>query len=105
MTVLSGSRGSSWIIVANSRQRSGTVRAIGPRVENWIQVGLRRSLAISPRVGRMPTTPLKAAGLRHEPPVSDPVAIGTMPQASATPDPPDEPAAERVGSNGLPVTP
>jgi hypothetical protein len=43
--------------------------------------------------------------LRHEPPVSEPVASGTIPQASATPDPPDEPAADLVGSNGLPVAP
>ena len=49
--------------------------------------------------------PQKAAGLRSEPPVSEPVAIGTMPVASATADPPDEPAADFVGSNGLPVAP
>ncbi len=41
--------------------------------------------------------PLNAAGLRSEPPVSDPVASGTMPQASATAEPPEEPAADRVG--------
>jgi hypothetical protein len=28
-----------------------------------------------------------------------------MPQASATAEPPDEPAAERMGSKGLPVAP
>ena len=49
--------------------------------------------------------PLNAAGLRKLPPVSDPVAIGTIPQASATPEPPDDPAAFFVGSNGLPVAP
>ena len=38
--------------------------------------------------------PLKAAGLRSDPPVSEPEQIGAMPQASATPDPPDDPAAE-----------
>ena len=45
------------------------------------------------------------AGFLTEPPVSEPVASGTMPVASATADPPDEPAAERSGSKGLPVAP
>ena len=39
--------------------------------------------------------PQNAAGLRSDPPVSEPEQIGTMPVASATADPPDEPAAER----------
>jgi hypothetical protein len=66
---------------------------------------LRLLLAISPGEGRNPTTPQNAAGFLTEPPVSEPVASGTMPVASATADPPDEPAAERSGSNGLPVAP
>ena len=49
--------------------------------------------------------PEKAAGLRSEPPVSEPVQSGTIPVASATADPPDEPAADSAGSNGLPVAP
>ena len=49
--------------------------------------------------------PQNAAGLRSDPPVSLPVASGTMLVASATADPPEEPAADRVGSNGLPVAP
>jgi hypothetical protein len=43
--------------------------------------------------------------LRSDPPVSEPEQSGTMPVASATAEPPDEPAAERTGSNGLPVAP
>ena len=49
--------------------------------------------------------PLKEAGLRREPPVSEPVAMGTMPQASATAEPPEDPAAFFVGSKALPVVP
>jgi len=49
--------------------------------------------------------PLKAAGFRSEPPVSEPVARGTMPQASATADPPEDPAADFTGSKALPVAP
>ncbi len=49
--------------------------------------------------------PQNAAGLRSEPPVSEPEQIGAMPVASATADPPEEPAADCAGSNGLPVAP
>src|SRR3954464_2028468 len=49
--------------------------------------------------------PEKPAGLRKLPPVSEPEASGAMPQASATAEPPEEPAAERIGSNGFPVAP
>ena len=37
--------------------------------------------------------------------MSEPVASGTMPVASATAEPPDEPAQVFSGSNGLPVAP
>ena len=49
--------------------------------------------------------PQNDAGLRNDPPVSEPEHIGAMPVASATADPPDEPAHDRAGSNGLPVAP
>ena len=53
----------------------------------------------------MPTTPQIAAGIRREPPVSEPVQIGNMSVASATADPPEDPPALRLGLNGLPVAP
>ena len=81
------------------------MRAIGPSTGSGFQPIGRFSLGTNPGVGRKPTMPLKAAGLRSEPPVSEPVAIGTMPVASATPEPPEEPAADFVGSKGLPVAP
>ena len=87
------------------RQASDTFLAIGPSCEICSQAMLRLLLAINPGEGRNPTTPQNAAGFLTEPPVSEPVASGTMPVASATADPPDEPAAERSGSNGLPVAP
>jgi hypothetical protein len=49
--------------------------------------------------------PQNAAGLRRLPPVSLPVASGTIPVASATAEPPEDPAADFVGSNGLPHAP
>ena len=53
----------------------------------------------------MPTTPQNDAGLRSEPPMSEPSANGTIPDASAHAAPPLEPPAERDGSTGLRVTP
>ena len=44
-----------------------------------------------PTEGRKPTTLQKAAGLRSEPPVSEPLATGTSPQANATAAPPEDP--------------
>ena len=58
-----------------------------------------------PRVGFSPTSPQAAAGMRIEPPPSEPVAAGTRPAATAAPEPPDEPPGVRVGSQGLRVMP
>jgi hypothetical protein len=49
--------------------------------------------------------PQMAAGRRSEPPVSEPVQIGSMSVARATAEPPDEPPAFSSGLNGLPVAP
>ncbi len=84
---------------------SATHRAIGPFTVSGDQPSARRSLATRPGDGRKPTTPQNAAGMRSEPPVSEPVASGTMPVASATAEPPDEPPQLRRGSNGLRVGP
>jgi len=37
-----------------------------------------------PKLGLTPTTPLKAAGMRQEPAVSEPSVAGTIPSATAT---------------------
>ena len=55
------------------------------------------------RVGFMPNRPHDDAGMRTEPPPSLPCAIGTIPPATAAPDPPDEPPATRSRSQGLRV--
>ena len=58
-----------------------------------------------PWLGRKPTIEQKLAGLRSEPPRSDPVASHAIPVASATAEPPDEPAAESAVFQGLRVNP
>src|SRR4029079_7486865 len=67
------------------------------RVEEWH--GTR------PGLGRKPTTCQTAAGLRSDPPVSLPVAIGDMPQASATAAPPLLPPHVLPMSYGFRVAP
>ncbi len=49
--------------------------------------------------------PQNAAGRRTEPPKSVPWAIGTMPVATATAEPPDDPAGLSAGFHGLRVAP
>src|SRR5215213_6162532 len=58
-----------------------------------------------PYVGFTPTTPQNAAGWRTEPPVSEPSAIGTIPDATAAADPPDDPPGTRSGAIGFRVGP
>ena len=49
--------------------------------------------------------PQNAAGIRIEQPKSVPCAIGTMPVATATAEPPEEPAGLSAGFQGLRVAP
>src|SRR5882757_9274470 len=101
----SGSAGCSPLMASSNSATSSTLRAIGPcavRLRSILKAGLR---ATRPMLGRMPTTPQKLAGLRSEPPMSEPCASHAVPVASATAAPPDEPAAERDVSQGLRVAP
>ena len=101
----SGSSGLAPTLAANSSAVSATSRPIGPSTEITDQPSARALSATRPGVGRSPTTPHRAAGMRSEPPVSEPVQIGSMPVASAAAEPPEEPPALSVGLNGLPVAP
>ena len=53
----------------------------------------------------MPTMPQKLAGLRREPPISEPCASHAVPDASAAAAPPEEPAGVRPVFQGLRVMP
>ena len=53
----------------------------------------------------MPVMPQKLAGWRIEPPVSEPVATGTKPAATAAAEPPDDPPGTRWTSQGLCTAP
>ena len=54
-----------------------------------------------PNVGISPTTPQSDAGPRIDPPVSEPSATGTMPAATAAPEPDEEPPVKCARFHGL----
>src|SRR5262245_34275942 len=98
-----GLRGFGPAMALRKSATSATERPIGPDTESGDQDV--DSLTTRPGDVRNPTTLQNAAGFRSDPPVSLPSAIGTMPQASATPAPPLLPPHVLVTSYGLRVGP
>ncbi len=91
-------------IALSTAAQSATVRAMGPAWSRVAESGTMPSRsAPRPWVGLIELTPESAAGIRSEPAVSVPSAAGTMPAASAAPEPPLEPPALRETSHGLPT--
>ena len=80
---------------------SRTVRAIGPAVARPIGSPYIGKPLMRPREGLRPTRPQQEAGMRIEPPPSEPWASGTRPAATAAAEPPEEPPAIRVRSQGV----
>ena len=60
---------------------------------------------VRPRDVFSPTRPQQAAGIRIEPPPSLACANGSMPDATAAAEPPDDPPGVRARSHGLWVGP
>ena len=100
-----GTRGSGPAITERSRATSCTVRAMGPCTEKGDHARVAGHTGTRPGAERNPTTLQKLAGLRSEPPMSLPSAMGIMPQASATAAPPLEPPHVFERSYGLRVAP
>ena len=71
-------------VAAMKAMASSTLRARGPKCEILSKTLGRIVIGMRPRLGLKPTTPQKAAGMRTEPPISVPSAIGTTPMATAT---------------------
>ena len=69
----------------SSRLTSRIRRAIGPAVSSERDSGSAPYVETRPCAGRRLLRPQAAAGMRSEPPVSEPVATGTMRAASAAP--------------------
>src|SRR6266568_5230229 len=109
MPKVSGARparvGAGWAITPCSKERSSTVRAIGP---TWSREGASGNTPVRGTAladGLSPATPHSAAGIRIEPAVSVPSASGARPRASATAEPPLDPPGTRLGSHGLRIGP
>src|SRR5882757_10323850 len=92
-------------IASNISAASSAVRARGPCTWPGSQASGIGQFGVSPGVGRIPTMPQNDAGIRIEQPKSVPCANGTMPVATATADPPEEPAGLSAGFQGLRVAP
>src|SRR5207302_7821732 len=98
--------GSGPMTMSSACTRSSTVRARRPLVDRWCQSG-----AWLPPVGTRPSdglrqdSPQSDAGIRSEPPPSEPVARGTMPAAMAAALPPEDPPGLRSRFHGLRVAP
>ena len=58
-----------------------------------------------PYVGLRPTVPVRPAGMRIDPPVSEPIEPRAADNATETAEPPLEPPAIRSGSHGLRTAP
>lgn len=98
--------GSSWSRPAmdeSSSETSAADRAIGPAWSRVHTSGMTPYALTRPNVGFSDVMPLAVAGRRSDPPVSVPVAAGTIRAPSTAPDPPLEPPGERAGSHGLPL--
>ena len=90
---------------ASSRATSATLRPMGPTVSRVLEIRVRPALGYRPTVGRKPTIPLRAAGMRLLPPVSVPSPATAMPVATATAVPPLLPPAIKSGSQAFPTEP
>src|SRR5450756_417587 len=93
------------VIASSISAASSAVRASGPLTWPGSQASGIGQFGVSPGVGRIPTIPQNAAGIRIEQPKSVPCASGAIPVATATADPPEEPAGLNAGFQGLRVTP
>jgi hypothetical protein len=62
-------------------------------------------MSINPRVVFSPKIPQNPAGMRTDPPPSEPVAAPTIPAATAAAEPPDEPPGVWSRCHGLRVAP
>ena len=84
------------------------MRASGPIESSVVDSGTAPCRLTSPYVGLNPVMPQSDAGIRMEPPVSEPSATGASAAATATAEPLDEPPATRWvrvshGFHGAPI--
>ena len=78
---------------------------IGPHVESPCHGSTIGAVGTRPRCGLSPNSPQQPAGMRIEPPPSEPSAAEHSPAATAAAEPPLEPPGVRCRSHGLRVMP
>ena len=77
------------------------MRASGPTVSSDCDSGIAPARLTRPTVVFNPVTPQKCAGMRIEPPVSEPSAAKVSRAATAEPEPDDEPPVMCATFQGL----
>ena len=98
--------GSGPTTTSRAATTSASRRAIGPLVDRCCQSGGSAPPdGTRPRDGFIPLRPQHEDGIRIEPPPSDPVASGTMPDAMAAALPPEDPPGLWSRFQGLRVGP
>src|SRR5690606_15747164 len=100
-----GSSGSGPTRIDVTSPQSSAVRASGPTVSSVKESGMALARLTRPELVLRPVTPQKCAGVRIEPPVSEPSAAGVRRAATAAPEPEDEPPVMCLGFHGLPAGP
>ena len=100
----SGSRASGCPVNSSVTTASSTNRQSGPTCDKD-SVTVPGHTGIRPSVGLWPVTPQNEAGMRIDPPASEPSAIGTDPAATVAADPELDPPQLRIVFQGLRVTP
>ena len=68
------------VTMPSSNTQSATLRVIGPAVSRVCEIGTMPACDQRPVVGRRPTIPHSAAGMRTDPPVSEPIPPGRNPR-------------------------
>jgi hypothetical protein len=93
--------------MASSCAQQATLGAIAPIESRLVDSGSAPCVGTRLAVGLKPTRPHSAAGMRSEPPVSEPRPASAMPSATDTAAPEDEPpgmrpVARSQGLSGVP---
>src|SRR3954470_18962908 len=105
MSTAVGSSESAPAIRPSSSAQSSTVRASGPTVSSDCDSGIAPARLTRPTVVFNPVTPQKGAGIRIEPPVSEPSAANVNRAATAEPEPDDDPPVTQSKLQGLHTAP
>ncbi|MNL25506.1 hypothetical protein D3C87_1469910 [compost metagenome] len=81
--------------MASSSAQQRTLAAMGPMESRLADSGSTPAMDTRQALGLKPVRPHSAAGMRTEPPVSDPIPATAMPSATDTAAPEDEPPGMR----------